>query len=249
MTAPAPTPESLATAAGTAAARPRRTAGRIAREWISSLAFALAILLPVRSSIADWNDVPSGSMRPTILEGERVFVNKLAFGLRVPMTHTWLARWEDPARGDIITFASPADGQRLVKRVVGIPGDRLSMRSNTLFINGERAGRSDVGPGEPNLVPNLPPLATELETETLGGCSHAITITPGVQSPSTFSEITVPEGHVFVLGDNRDISGDSRLFGFVPIENIYGKASAVVASVDPQNLYIPRWSRWFSALK
>lgn len=231
------------------AAKPRKTKGQIAREWLSSLAFALVVLIPIRSSIADWNDVPTGSMRPTILEGDRVFVNKLAFGLRIPLTHTWLARWATPQRGDIITFSSPADGQRLVKRVVGLPGDHIQLRDNTVVINGVPVDRTDIGPGEPNIVRDFPPLPTKLQNEDLAGHPHAITLTPGIRSKSSTEEIIVPEGECYVLGDNRDISGDSRFIGFVPFTNIYGRANAVVASLDPQDWYIPRWSRWLMPLK
>ncbi len=228
--------------------KPRRSLARFAKEWLSSLAFALVVLIPIRSSLADWNDVPTGSMRPTILEGDRVFVNKLAFGLRVPLTHTWLARWGTPARGDIITFSSPTDGQRLVKRVVGLPGDRIQLRDNTVYINGEPANHADLGPGLPNQIRNLPAMPTRLETENLPGRPHVITLTPGIQSRRTTEEIVVPEGHCYVLGDNRDISGDSRYIGFVPFTSVYGRASTIVLSVDPDNWYLPRWSRWMTPL-
>jgi signal peptidase I len=100
------------------------------------LVFALA-LFAVRSSLADWNDVPTGSMKPTILEGDRVFVNKLAYDLKVPFTTWHLAEWKDPQRGEIVVFFSPYDGVRLVKRVIGVPGDRIELRNDVLILNGE----------------------------------------------------------------------------------------------------------------
>ena len=99
----------------------------------------LLILTAVRSAIADWNDVPSGSMNPTIVEGDRVFVNKLAYDLKIPFTTWHIAQWSNPKRGDIVVFFSPADGIRLVKRVIGLPGDRIEMVNDKLFINGVAA--------------------------------------------------------------------------------------------------------------
>src|SRR5690349_6066894 len=110
------------------------------RQWwrkeIRPLLILALILFSIRSSLADWNDVPTGSMKPTILEGDRVFVNKLAYDLKVPFTTWRIAEWSNPQRGDIVVFYSPHDGQRLVKRVIGLPGDRIELRNNGLVING-----------------------------------------------------------------------------------------------------------------
>src|SRR5882672_10398950 len=102
----------------------------------------LAMLLVVsslRSALADWNDVPTGSMKPTIEEGDRVVVNKLAYDLKIPFTTIELVKWSDPKRGDIVVLFSPLDGTRLVKRVVAVPGDRIEMRENQLLVNGRAA--------------------------------------------------------------------------------------------------------------
>src|SRR5512135_1934600 len=93
------------------------------RKEIRPLLLLVLVVCSIRSSLADWNDVPTGSMNPTILEGDRIFVNKLAYDLKVPFTTWRLARWGGPARGDIVVFAAPEDGKRLVKRVIGLPGD------------------------------------------------------------------------------------------------------------------------------
>ena len=93
------------------------------------------VLFAIRSAIADWNDVPTGSMKPTIIEGDRVFVNKLAYDLKVPFTTWHIAQWDNPKHGDIVVFFSPADGQRLVKRVIGLPGDQIELRDNRLLVN------------------------------------------------------------------------------------------------------------------
>src|SRR5262245_17162119 len=100
-------------------------ARKLWREWVRPLLVVLVVLFAVRSAVADWNDVPTGSMKPTILEGDRIFVNKLAYDLKVPFLGWRLVKWSNPGRGDVIVFASPADGTRLVKRVVGLPGDRV----------------------------------------------------------------------------------------------------------------------------
>src|SRR6266446_6543810 len=105
------------------------------REEIRPLLILLFIGFSIRSSLADWNDVPTGSMKPTILEGDRIFINKLAYDLKVPFTTWHIAEWSNPQRGDIVVFFSPKDGTRLVKRVIGLPGDTIELRNDQLFIN------------------------------------------------------------------------------------------------------------------
>jgi signal peptidase I len=233
------------------ASKDRSFLHRLAREWIAPVGIVIAIMTPIRSVIADWNDVPSGSMRPTILEGDRIYVNKLAFGLRVPFSTAWIARWDEPKRGDIVTFASPADGTRLVKRVIGLPGDHIRMDGNRLCVNGSQASYAITDEHATMLLPNNGPrIDAVLAEEHLPERDHAITVIPAMPSPkSTFREIIVPEGCYFMLGDNRDLSADSRYIGFVPRENIYGRAGFVAMSLDPTEGYAPRWDRWFSEMK
>src|SRR5260221_12247922 len=111
-----------------------KSSRRFRSELQSLLAVAL-VLFAIRSSLADWNDVPTGSMNPTILEGDRVYVNKLAYDLKVPFTTWHIVEWSNPQRGDIVVFYSPYDGQRLVKRVIGLPGDQLELRNELLILN------------------------------------------------------------------------------------------------------------------
>ena len=106
------------------------------RQEIRPLLITVLVLCAVRSSLADWNDVPSGSMRPTIIEGDRVWVNKLAYDLKVPFTTWHIAEWSNPERGDIVVFYSPYDGARLIKRVIGLPGDTVEVRNAQVFVNG-----------------------------------------------------------------------------------------------------------------
>ena len=218
------------------------------REWARPLLVMVVVLSSLRSAVADWNDVPTGSMKPTILEGDRIFVNKLAYGLRVPFSDWWVTQWEGPQRGDVVVCFSPATGDRLVKRVIGLPGDRIELRRNRLFVNGqaveykaldaELIGQIDAA-GQP---------AHRFAAEDLGGKTHPVMITPGLPAPRSFGPKTVPPGHYFVMGDNRDKSRDSRFFGFVPRNEIVGRSSAVVLSFDPDRYYLPRWGRFFRAL-
>src|SRR3954454_19378491 len=105
----------------------KHPAGRFVWEHVRPFAFLTLVLFAARSSIADWNDVPSGSMNPTILEGDRIFVNKLAYDLKVPYTTWHVAEWGGPQRGDVVVFYAPTDGTRMVKRVIGLPGDTISL--------------------------------------------------------------------------------------------------------------------------
>src|SRR5437660_3101782 len=115
---------------------------RLHKLWkkeIQPLVILAAVLFSIRSSLADWNDVPTGSMKPTILEGDRVYVNKVAYDLKVPFTTWHLAEWANPECGDIVVFFSPYDGKRLVKRVIGLPGDLIELRNDALILNGKPA--------------------------------------------------------------------------------------------------------------
>jgi signal peptidase I len=224
-------------------------------QWLAPAALTLAALLPLRSAVADWHDVPTGSMWPTVVEGDRVFVDKLAYGLRVPFTHTWLAHWDAPARGDIVTCASPEDGARLLKRVVGLPGDRIEIRKNVLYVNGESV---EMGPFDEGYVGKRLPDGREvsmrvadeaLPTGRGGRRSHRVAFTQHVMGLRPYFAATiVPAGHYFMLGDNRDQSKDSRIIGSVPREHVYGRATWVPLSVD-WNTWRPRFERWGSALQ
>ncbi|MBM4116895.1 signal peptidase I [bacterium] len=207
---------------------------RTAREWLLPFAVMALILGSVRSSVADWNDVPSGSMRPTIFEGERIAVNRLAYDLKLPFTGLRLARWATPERGDIVILHSPVDGKRLVKRVVGLPGDQLAMQGGRLVINGQP------------LVYTA--LSADCWQEQLGGRVHRIRRDEGRPHLRDGGPLRVPAGHYFVMGDNRDNSADSRVFGCVAQDAIMGEVKAVVGSLDPQRHWLPRWERWFKRL-
>jgi signal peptidase I len=217
-------------------------------EWGKSLLVVLLVVGGFRSAVADWNDVPTGSMKPTILEGERIVVNKLAYDLKVPFTSWRLWRWGSPQRGDIVVLFSPSDGKRLVKRVVGLPGDRLQLLNNRLFINGQPVAYQPPPAGAAEDLPRATRSGRILATEKLGAHDHQVMITPEVPAMRFFGPIQVPAGEYFVMGDNRDESGDSRVFGFVPENSIAGRVTAVAASLDPANHYLPRWHRFLHSL-
>ena len=217
--------------------------------WFMPALLAMVVILPLRSAVADWNDVPSGSMWPTILEGDRIFVDKLAYGLRLPFTTVWLSRWEDPSRGDVVTFASPKDGSRLVKRVIAVPGDRIAMRDNRLVLNGEPLDVTEIEEAGLRPLPDGRTLRMLVATEPLPGHAHDVAFTPGLAVRDSFGEIVVPEGQFFFLGDNRDQSYDSRFLGLAARDEIYGRVTHVALSVDPSRSYRPRFDRWFTALR
>ena len=218
------------------------------KEWMRPFLVILIITSSFRSAIADWNDVPTGSMKPTIMEGDRIFVNKLAYDLKIPFTTTQVAQWDNPKRGEVVVLFSPFDGKRLVKRVVGTPGDRIELKNNELYVNGRSV---EYDPLDSRVVDEIP--ADErpffhFSLEDLNGRKHPVMITPGRTSLNSFGAIQVPPHHYFVMGDNRDNSFDSRRFGPVDRSKIVGRAVAVVASLNPSHHYLPRWHRFFTRL-
>ena len=226
-----------------------RRAGRcLWREWIRPLALPLLLVASAKSAIADINLVPSGSMKPTILESDVVFINKLAYDVRVPFTFMRLGHWSDPARGDVVVCYAPDDGTRLVKRVVGLPGDTLELQNDVLVINGARQSYSAL-PAE--IIRDLEPAeraSARFAREQLGARAHAVMALPALPAWRTFGPVRIPAGSYFVMGDNRDNSRDSRFFGFMPRRAIVGEAKAVFVSADPHHWLRPRFDRCFSRL-
>jgi signal peptidase I len=226
--------------------------GKLKRWWkkeIRPLLIMAAMLFAVRSSLADWNDVPTGSMKPTILEGDRVYVNKLAYDLKIPFTTVHLAEWGNPHRGEIVVFYSPHDGQRLVKRVIGLPGDTIELRDNNLLLNGEAV---NYGPIKQESLRDVSAVDSEMlrfEAEDLPDHTHAVATWPSVAAKRNFGPVVVPEGKYFMMGDNRDNSFDSRYFGFVERKQIVGQATGVVISLDHEHHWKPRSDRFFSKLQ
>ncbi len=222
---------------------------RMWKEWRITLIFIVFVVIPVKSSLADWNWVPTGSMNPTILEGDLIYVNKVAYDLRFPLTQYRLAKWSNPRRGDIVICFSPDDGVRLVKRVVGLPGDTIEMRDNTLFLNGEAVAYTQIDPKYAEQLPGAVKGKCVLAMEDLDGIAHAVMTVPAVAAMRNFGPVTVPPESYFVMGDNRDNSKDSRFFGFVERKSIVGRAKGVIGSFDITDKYQPRLRRFFSSLK
>lgn len=219
------------------------------RTDVRPLLITALVLFAARSSLADWNDVPSGSMNPTIIEGDRIFVNKLAYDLKVPFTTWHLAQWSNPQRGDIVVFYSPHDGTRLVKRVIGLPGDTVELRNDQLIINGKPVRYAPLSAAISTQLPEIEQQHSLFATEDLPGHSHAVMAIPAIPARRTFGPVQVPAGSYFMMGDNRDNSFDSRYFGCVTRDRIVGKATDVVLSVNKNDDWLPRTQRFFQPLE
>jgi signal peptidase I len=230
----------------------KMTLGSRARQWwrqeIRPILILAVVLFSIRSSLADWNDVPSGSMNPTIIEGDRVYVNKLAYDLKVPFTTWHIAQWANPQRGDIVVFFSPYDGTRLVKRVVGLPGDTVELRKEQLIINGQPVDYAPLSKEISGQLPEAEQQQSLFAMEQLPSHVHAVMAIPAIPAKRTYGPVTVPASHYFMMGDNRDNSFDSRYFGMVERSRIVGKAMDVVFSINKNNYWLPRSQRFFKSL-
>lgn len=181
----------------------------------------LLVVLLLRSFLVEPFQIPSGSMRPTLEVGDFILVNKFTYGLRLPVLNTRVVEMNDPERGDVMVFRFPQEPSiNFIKRVVGVPGDRIRYEGKQLYVNGEAVPNTllEFNPGEQP--------GEELLEELLGAKPHRIYNNPRDPGPQ-MRELEVPAGHYFTMGDNRDHSNDSRYWGFVPEENIVGRAFAV----------------------
>lgn len=219
------------------------------RDWRTFLLF-IAIMLVFRSAIADWNQVPSGSMKPSILVGDRIVVDKLAYDLRIPFTLHRIARWAEPERGDVVTFPSPADERLLVKRIIGLPGDVVELRNNQLIVNGERATYTELSAEEISRIQLPNKRGYRFVRESQGGVSYLVMFRRGFHARpyQSFAAVTVPDHHFLMLGDNRDDSSDYRVIGWVERERILGRAKTIAFSLNYDNYYAPRMNRFFEPL-
>jgi signal peptidase I len=192
----------------------------------------LFVLACVRSSVFASYYVPTGSMNPTFLEGDVFFSNKLAYRLKVPFTKTSVAEWTAPARGDKIIFKSPVDGSLLTKRIIAVAGDVVEIRDKRVIVNGVETGLVSSGGAH----------GMRYFTETLDGVSYTVQHDPRRRAAADMPPLHVPAGYVFVMGDNRDNSYDSRYWGPLPMENIEGKMVVRWFSIDLKTLR-PRFDR------
>ncbi len=191
-------------------------------EYSRSFFPVILIVFFIRSFIVEPFKIPSGSMMPTLLAGDFILVNKFSYGLRVPILNNTFIPVGQPKRGDVFVFHFPPDPSiDYIKRVVGLPGDKIVYRDRTLYVNGQKIATTDMGDYPYETVGMNYINATRLQ-EQLGEVKHDILI--DAELPSKDVEVTVPAGQYFAMGDNRDNSRDSRYWGFVPEQNLVGKA-------------------------
>ncbi len=220
------------------------------REWRAYVIFFCFVWIPLRSAVVDYSPVPTGSMNPTILEGDVVWVNKLAYGLRVPLTTHHLAQWSHPERGDIIVVLSPEDGTRLVKRVIGIPGDIVEMRDHRLLLNGRMLEYHPAEADYASLIGTQFRGAASFAEENLLGVIHPVMGLTGLTAAAgSFPPTTVPADGYFLMGDSRDNSHDSRAYGFARRDAILGRAEGILVSLDINDTYRLRTSRFLTPLR
>jgi signal peptidase I len=214
------------------------------REWRGLIIF-LGTIIAVRMIIIDWNHVPSRSMVPTIIPGDRIVVDKLAYGLRLPFSNSMPVQWDDPKRSDVIVFRAPKTNVLTVKRVIGLPGDSVSWDGDHLRVNEETAAYQTLPPEAGSATQRPEYSHTQRRQEQLFGAQRDILqyrVSPR-HGGGAFSDVIVPDNHYLLLGDNRDNSGDFRKFGFVPRDNVVGRATHILFSLDPQQYYWPRATR------
>lgn len=220
--------------------------GRVRRHlnlfWKENRQFFLLLFCIVffKSAIADLSSISGASMQPTLLDGDKVWVNKLAYDVKIPFTEISLAELSDPEQGDVVIIDSKKADKRLVKRIVGVPGDTIYMQNNALVINGEAANYEVLSRDDDAVIilealPNKPHQA-QLSRQFFSRTSRS------------YGPSIVPEGQYFVLGDNRDNSADSRVYSFVPREEIIGRSNSVVFSLDSGNNYLPRGERFMAGI-
>ena len=220
------------------------------RAWLKANKGFLVFLLCFgffRTAVADWNPIPSGSMRPTILEGDVVLVNRLAYDFKIPLTDVAVASFADPRRGDIVTFSSPKDGTRLIKRIAAIPGDSVEMKASVLFVNGVAAQYTQQSIVQETVGQGVPVTAVRA-VERIAGEQHAVQFLPQVHARRDLAPFVVPADSYFMLGDNRDDSEDSRYIGVVPRHLLIGRVKRLMVSADIKGNWVPRIDRMGKSL-
>jgi len=196
-----------------------KTRKSIIREYAEAIIIAILIALFIRTFVVQAFKIPSGSMKPTLQIGDHLLVNKFTYGIKIPFMRKTLVSIDDPERGDIVVFIYPVDRSKdFIKRVIGVAGDTIEMRNKKIYLNGS------------------------LYDDGHGVYTDSLLFPASIQPRDNFGPVTVPAGHIFVMGDNRDHSYDSRFWGFVDLKDVLGKAFIIYWSWDKENKDI-RWSR------
>lgn len=218
-----------------------KTRDPILIEYSKAFFPVILIVFVLRSFVVEPFRIPSGSMLPSLYIGDFILVNKFVYGIRLPVIDEKVVGISAPERGEVMVFRFPHDESiNYIKRVVGLPGDQIEYRDKQLIINGDTVDREQA---PDDVLDNLERNAATLDhfLESLGDIEHSILV--DTNKPSTNMRFSVPEGHYFVMGDNRDYSNDSRYWGFVPEENIIGKAFFIWFSWDSSNGGGVNWVR------
>jgi len=250
----------------------------LTREYMESIGLAILIALLIRAFLFEAFKIPSGSMIPTLLVGDHIFVNKFVYGIRLPFIGYPLTTWRTPKRGEIIVFEFPGNdpkskGKDFIKRVVAVAGDRVRLRDNVLYVNGEPVSHEVIKTTScDDLSEEVQEFCKEedecsIQQEHVDGFEYVIQYRTqnadcrlnrgswpevndllfGPNRNPNWPDVVVPEGHVFTMGDNRDNSEDGRFWGFVPLENIKGKALIIWWSRDPSLSWLSLL--WFKGIK
>jgi len=219
-------------------------------EYANSLFPVFLVVLVLRSFAGEPYEIPSGSMKPTLLVGDYILVSKFSYGVRLPVIDTKLFNVSSPQRGDVFVFRYPEDDEtNFIKRAVGVPGDKVKYINKTLYINDVKAEQTILGTA-PAECPGFFRQPATIMQEDLLGIEHQIYVCQQDRGGSI--EFTVPEGHYLAFGDNRDNSNDSRGWGFVPERNLVGKAQIIWFSSDATKGWFSgerfRWNRIGTAL-
>jgi signal peptidase I len=234
--------EALAQAGGTEAERQQRAQEAMREpvivEYARSFFPVILIVLLFRSFIAEPFKIPSGSMMPTLLVGDFILVNKFSYGMRLPVLGTKILPIGEPQRGDVFVFRYPnpehdpkKEGIDYIKRVIGLPNDEITYRNKTLFVNGKEVPQTYVGPFIGSGDEGRKMAGAEIDDEMIPGAEHHL-LKSNMLLAGREGTWHVPPGHYFAMGDNRDNSEDSRYWGFVPEQNVVGKAFAIWMNWD-----------------
>jgi len=207
----------------------------------------LLLVLILRSFIFEPFRIPSGSLEPTLLPGDFILVSKFDYGIRLPIINKKVIHIHEPKRGDIVVFHWPVNPKvDFIKRVVGVPGDTISYVNKVFYVNGEEA-KQDYQETVPYLHESGNTIDAVKSQENLAGVKHEIYQFPS-RPIENFTNLTVPAGMYFMIGDNRDDSADSRIWGFVPEDHIVGKPLYILLSWDQQSMNL-RWKRSGTAVQ